>query len=537
MKRIFKHLSGNWIVITGLLGVSVISCQKHYDPDFTLPRQFKPGDITITTEETKATLTWLPSLFSASATSYAVQVSQDSTFSGNIIYDRVVSTNSAVVTDSVLQVRQIYFARVKANSVGSTSESGWVTSGRFSISGEQIFLPLSVSDIIDNAVLLKWKTTPGLTRIVMTPQGGTAFTVNLTPADLAAEKIIISGLTANTSYSAEIFDATKSKGYVVFKTTAPLTGNIVDLREITGRPSVLADTLPLIDDGSTVILKRGFTYTISSNLSLSKSVKIISGADLADPNQAIISLPANFNIVTGSTIDHLDFQDVALLGTDYTSKYVFNVNTLCTINRINFESCRIERMRGVCRLQTSGTVLSNYIINNCIIDSISNYGIIAVDNAGAKADNISVTNSTIYKAERGIISSKPTQGSTSVLIDKCTFNETPLINQSSSFIVDYNTFNVTNGVTISNCIFGRGKTNGDSVKVRDIRVGGATTINSSNNYATADRIEFDPAFALTPVIAYAGTSFDLWIDPSAGNFKFADNVFPGKSTAGDPRWK
>lgn len=535
MKKVFKYHSARWLFITGFLAMVVVACQKHYDPNFTLPRQFKPGDINITTEETKATLTWSASLFSASATSYTVQVSQDSTFAGNIVYDRAVSTTAAVVTDSVLQVRQIYFARVKANSVGSASESGWVTSGRFSISGEQIFLPLSVSDIIDNGVRLRWKTTPGLIRIVMTPQGGTPFTVNLAPTDLAAQQIIITGLTANTTYSTEIFDATRSKGFLIFKTTAPLSGNIIDLREITGRPSALTDTLPLIDDGSIVILKRGLTYTISANLSLSKSVKIISGADLADPNQAIISLPANFNITAGSTIDHLDFQDVSLIATDYTSKYVFNISNACTINRINFESCRIERMRGVCRLQTAVINLANYIINNCIIDSISNYGIITVDNANCKADNISITNSTIYKAERGVISTKQTQGSTSVLIDKCTFNETPLANSTASYIVDYNTYNVTNGITISNCIFGRGKPNGDSVRVRDVRAGASTTINSTNNYEMSDHIIV--ANGLTPVIVYSGTSYALWVDPNAGNFKFADNNFAGKNTAGDPRWK
>jgi uncharacterized protein DUF5123/uncharacterized protein DUF4957 len=523
------------IAIASLLASVLISCQKHYDGNFTLPRQFKPGDINITTGEKTASLSWLASLFSDSATTYSVQVSQDSTFGGNIVFDRVVNTTSVVVTDSVLHVRQFYFARVKANSVGSTAESGWVVSNKFSISGEQIFLPLTAADIIDNAVRLKWKTTQGLTQIVMTPQGGTAFTVNLTPADLAASQIIISGLTPNTVYSAEIFATAISKGYLVFTTAAPLSGNIVDLRGITGRPSVLADTLPLIDDNSTVILQRGLTYVISSNLSLSKSVKIISGADLADPNQGIISLPANFNVTAGSTIDHFDFQDVSLIATDYTSKYVFNINSACTINRISFESCRIERMRGVCRLQSAVISLGNYIINNCIIDSISNYGIITIDNVNCKADNISITNSTIYKTERGVISTKQAQGSTSVLIDKCTFNEAPLANSTASYIVDYNTFDVTNGIKITNCIFGRGKPNGDSVRVRDIRAGGSTTITSTNNYETADRIII--ANGLTPVTTYSGTSYALWVDPDAGNFKFGDNNFAGKNTAGDPRWK
>jgi hypothetical protein len=537
MKKILNNMKIKWLFVIGILVISFFSCQKHYDPNFTLPRQFKPGDIVITTTETKATLTWLASLFSPAATSYTVQVSKDSTFAGTNVYDKVVNTTTVVISDTVLQARQIYFARVKANTNGTTAESGWVVSSRFNISGEQIFLSLTAADIIDNAVLLKWRTTPGLTRIVITPTaaGGTPTTINLTPADITAEKKIISGLSASTNYSAEIFDAVKSKGYLTFTTAAPLSGNIVDLRGITGRPSVLADTLPLIPDASTVILKRGESYTIAAALSLSKSVKIISGADLSNPNQAIISLPANFNVTAGSTIAYLDFQDVSLIATDYTSKYVFNISNACTITRIGFESCRIENMRGVVRLQAAVINLTNYVINNCIIDSISNYGVITIDNALCKTDNISIKNSTIYKTERVITSTKQTAGSTSVIIDKCTFNEAPFGNSTGSFIVDYSTFNVTNGVTISNCIFGKGKPNGTSIDVRDIRVGVSTTINSSNNYITSDHTVV--ANALTPVINYSGSSFALWVNPLGGNFRFADNTFAGMNTAGDPRWK
>lgn len=536
MKKILNKIRVKWVLVISMLVLSFISCQKHYDPNFTLPRQFKPGDIVITTTETKATFTWLASLFSPAATSYTVQISKDSTFAGTIIFEKVVTTNTAVVTDTTLQVRQIYFARIKANASGTTAESGWVVSGRFSISGEQIFLPLSVSDIIDNAVLLKWRTTPNLVRIVITPlAGGTATTVNLTPADVTAEKKIITGLSASTAYSAEIFDAIKSKGYITFTTAAPLSGNIIDLRGITGRPSVLADTLPLIPDASTVILKRGENYTIAANLNLSQSVKIISGADLSNPSQAIISLPANFNITAGSTISYLDFQDVSLIATDYTSKYVFNISNACTITRIGFESCRIEKMRGVVRLQTAVINLTNYVINNCIIDSISNYGVITIDNANCKADNISIKNSTIYKTERVVTSTKQTLGSTSVVIDKCTFNEAPLGNSTGSFIVDYSTFNVTNGISITNCIFGKGKPNGTSIDVRDVRAGTSTTISSSNNYITSDHTVV--ANPLTPVINYSGTSFALWRDPLNGDFRFSDNTFAGMNTAGDPRWR
>lgn len=528
---------------TIVLMTFAVSCNKKYDPEIQLPRQFKPGTVTVQSGETQATITWGASLFSATNTTYTVEVSQDTTFpQGSVVFRKTVDTAAVVVTDDSIGIRKDYYARIKANANGSTAASGWVLSPIIRLSGEQVFMSLSASDIIDNGVLLKWRTTPGLVRIVITPEGGTPFTVNLTPTDLTAERRIITGLTANTNYSAEIFDATKSKGYLTFRTAAPLSGNLIDLRGITGRPSVLADTLPLIADGSTVILKRGETYTISATLNLSKAVKIISGPDLADPNRAIISMPANFNIVAGSTIGYIDFQDIALIGTDYTSKYVFNINAASTISRISFEGCRMEIFRGVVRLQTAAINLGEFRVNNCIIDSIANYGVINADVASCKVDNISIRNSTIYKTEKVVTSSKPTAGSISVVIDNCTFNEAPIGNSTSSYIVDYGSFNVANGISITNCILGKGKPNGTNIEVRDVRAGTGTTISSANNYVTSDHtvvVPVPPAVstALSPVISYSGTSFTLWQDPLNGNFRFADNTFPGRNSSGDPRWR
>ena len=534
MRKHFSHINVVIVLLAGMLSLCLTSCKKDEDAP-VLPRQFKPGNITVTTGQTEAKLEWAASLFTTGQNvTYTVQISKDSSFpQAAIVATRKVSSPTVVFTDTTLQVRQSYYARVRADSLGTTAQSGWVLSPSFSISGEQIFIALTASDIIDNGVLLKWNVTPGLTNIVITRTStGATTTVALTPADIAAGRKIITGLSASTAYSAEIFDATRSRGYLTFTTAAPLSGSLIDLRSITGRTSVLADTLPTIADGSTVILRRGETYTIATNLNLSKSVKIISGADLSNPVQAIISLPANFNVTAGSTIAFLDFQDVALIATDYTAKYVFNVSNACNITRMGFESCRIENMRGVCRLQTAVINVTNFVVNNCIIDSISNYGVLNIDNVNCTVANVAITRSTIYKTEK-VVTSK--QNSTSVTISDCTFNETPYGNSTSSFIVDYGTLNVANGVNISNCIFGKGKPNGTNILVRDVRAGTATSINSLNNYITSDHTV--TANPLTPVNSYSGASTNLWVDPLNGNFRFADNSYPGRNSTGDPRWR
>ena len=192
------------------------------------------------------------------------------------------------------------------------------------------------------------------------------------------------------------------------------------------------------------------------------------GTDLLNPAKPIISMPANFNITSGSLIDSIVFSDLTLRGTDYASKYVFNINTACTIGKIRFDNCWAEIFRGVVRTQSQPAIINAFEVNNCIIDSIAGYGLLTVDVATSKADVITVTNSTFYKMEKVITSRN---NSTSLLIDNCTFNEAPT-GSSSAYYIDYSiagTNNVTNGITVNNCIFGIGKiTTGGLLTVRVI---------------------------------------------------------------------
>src|SRR5574337_258142 len=205
MKKNYSLFSFQWLFLSVLALAATISCTKidNSVKEANLPRQFTPGDISIDKTQTVATLSW-SHVFSTKATTYTIQLSQDSTFSGTPVFEKVIDSNQVTLTDSVLQPRQIYFARVKANAIGSSSESSWVTSSRFSISGEQIFHPLAVSDVIDNGVLLKWNPTDGLTTIVLTKlTDNTTKTINLSAADLTANQRIITGLSSNTRYSVE----------------------------------------------------------------------------------------------------------------------------------------------------------------------------------------------------------------------------------------------------------------------------------------------------------------------------------------------
>jgi len=463
------------------------------------------------------------------AVSYSVQISRD-TFK---TIDRTINTTSDTAYFANLLWEKLYQVRAKAIAADTTKNSkiadlGSIKTARF----PTILNVPTIAEIADNAVKVSWTNSGAAVttiKILKASDSSVVSTVTLTAADITAQYKIVSSLAASTDYIIFLYSDASVRGWANFKTAASLTGTIIDLRDITGRPTVLADTIPVIPAGATVLLKRGQQYNIATAVLIGKAITIRSGSDLIVPDQALIYFTSNFNFVASSVIDYIDFKDVTLRSDAYGSRYIFNTTNGATVGRISFEDCKAEIFRGIMRLQSGTTSVTTFSINKCIIDSISNYGLLTVDNVTCKADNISITNSTIYKAERVVVSKS---NSVSVLIENCSMNE---VVSTGSYLVAYSTSptnNVTNGIKVNNCIFGVGKANGT---VRGVQSGATTSVDAINNYKTADYVGTAPE--LPGLLPYAGSSTTLWTDPSNGNFKIKDNTYPGKSNTGDPRWR
>lgn len=509
------------------------------DPD--LPRLFTPVGVRLTVSQTQVKIDWNPSLFSTGQKlQYTVEVARDSSFQ-TIAFTKIVDTNTIVVTDVDIPIRIKHVARIKANAFGNTPESKWIITAPFTMTGEQIFtVPVPESDIIDIAVILRWTTTPGITKIVMTPPTGSPFDVIISAADNTAGFKLITGLLASTTYSAEIFAGTRSKGLLSFTTKASITGaNIIDLRGILNRPSVLADTLPIIPSGSIIILKRGLTYNITSGTSLNKSMTILSGPDFI-PDLASVFMGSNFNLTANAAIDSLVFKDVNMYSDDYNAKYIFNINQVGTIGKVKFENVRGHKFRGFFRMQTggAGTKVTDLIIQNCVIDSLRDFSLVNTNNSNTVA-NILVSKTTLYNARKVIDHRSP--GSNSIKFEDCTFYNLPGGGAAGGvggfYFIDLGTQNSATPIVVKNCIFGKTwNDQGLGDDARGIQAGAATTVSVTNSYQTSDFISTNPLYQISGLIPYSGTSFVLYTDPANGDFKIKDLNFAGRGNSGDPRW-
>lgn len=462
------------------------------------------------------------------AKSYVLQLSRDTfkTISLNLPTD----TNLVVIKN--LLFNQLYQLQVRAIAPDTARSSRWSSLGAIKTLTSILKIP-AVSDITFNSVRVSW-TTSGApvtsVKIVKATDNAVAAQVNLTALDVTNAYRVIPGLAVDTKYIIYLYSGTNERGFVEFITKPPFTGSVIDLTGITGRPSVLSDTLPTIASGSTVLLKRGQTYNIASAINLSKSVIITSLPDLSIPEQAKIYFTSNFNFAANAVIDSIEFNDVYMYSDNWGGRYIFNTTNSATVGKIKFMNSRVEIFRGVLRLQSGTATVNNFIIHNSLVDSIKDYGILTVGTTTTKVDNISLTNSTVYKCEK-IISSN--QASNAVLVDLCTFNDAP---SGNSTYIEYNALNVTAGITVTNCIFGAGRANGTNFSVRDVRAGVATIITSSNNHRTSDHVSIG-SNDLPNIATYNRASTLLWLDPANGNFKINDATFPARFTSGDPRWK
>ncbi|MGV3510328.1 MAG: DUF5123 domain-containing protein [Sphingobacteriaceae bacterium] len=470
------------------------------------------------------------------ADSYTVQISRD-TFK-TIVQSLKVDTN--FVRFSNLRWNQLYQIQVRAEASDTTMNS------KFSFIGEMksakfptIITPLNSNDIIDAALILRWTNTGAAVtsiKVLSAVDSSLVKEVLLNDTDKANQFKRVTGLTGNTNYIIYLQSGETVRGWEDVKTKAPQVfkagSNIIDLRGIDDEDILTQTLTSSLPSGSVILLDRGMTYNMSS-YNLNGALTLVSGLGFGPV--ATIKYTGNFNFVAGSTIDSLSFMDLNMYSTDYNGKYVLNGSNNAEVGKITFDNCTAKIFRGFVRLQNKTINVNTFSVNNCVIDSLKDYALINVDGATPKVENISITNSTIYKAMRVVVSKN---NSSSILIENCTFNEAPMA--GSNYLINYNGKDVTNGIKISSTIIGVGWRDPGADPavapvVRGVNVGSNTPIDVSGTYVTSDYLTSANAFP--SLLSYSGTSAQLFVDPENGDFSIRDLTFAGKATSGDPRWR
>ncbi len=543
MKRNFKY----FLPAVCLL-LLLAACEKNdVTPEFTPSRLFMPGDISIAGSETQVTITWNPSLFTEGKNvQYTVEVSQDTLFQTPALFSEVVDTSKIIITDEKLQLKQKYFARIKANGQNGSADSKWITTKSFSVNGEQLFIPVSDASIKDKSVLLKWRNTADVTKIVLTPDGGTPIDVSLEPADITASEKLIKGLQPSTNYTAGIYTNARLRGTVSFRTK---------------EPSI-------------------FTYTITPAENLIEVVANAANGDVIGLEPGVYDASANNIHIVGKTITlqsvsgdpantKVNFKEVKLSGTGAgvtlrgiefdgsvaKADYFLNLTGLNSdAEAAEFTSILVENsivhhtnnafMRGN-RGGNNAHKINSIKVNNTVAyaNGTGSYHYFMLDKLEFKT--LEITNSTMYDIARAFISwatniTVPTPPT--ILIDQSTINNFGFSGVSrNNIILDANA-NMVN-FTFRNSIIANTPKPGQEVGTSAMRANaGSTILFQNNNYFKL--MGGNPVAPLTfpaYVQMLSNQTIDLGWDATTTNFTLpADSPLRTASTSGgpigDPRW-
>jgi hypothetical protein len=429
---------------------------------------------------------------------------------------------------------------------------------------------IQTTDIIDIAARVRW--TPGVyyDRLrVLDDDGEVVTEVALTEEDNAAAQKVVYGLSPKTSYRVEAYAGDSYKGKKRFTTAASenFSGEVIDLRGLdedkawkwfsTGSGSAYANTLDSLikteyqDKDITVVLEGGTRYRISTIElpATAGTITFVTGLSLA--GEAQMGVEGNFRVAGSSKVNGIVFNKVAFTDTDgkprtdshYGATYIFNLNQADgNIGTLKFQDCSIKYKRGICRIQTGATI-ENVIIDNCVIDSISGYGITNADNAKADIQNIKITNTTVSNAEKICVGTKGLQPN-SLVVENCTFVYTvadakPFFDFKSG---NWSTFK--DKFIFKNCLIGMAGRNKEELATTGISGwSGDLQPECSDIYYTNDLLwqpvsEEDPS----PRAAFPGTMLSTntaqtFQDAASSNFKVITNELGGtKPKPGDPRW-
>jgi hypothetical protein len=527
-------------------GLHLSSCKKPTEELGPMREFMTSAGISVKSGQTQAVLSWREAVNTDSTKStYTVEVSQDSSFISTAKFTYVVSGISLTVTDSQLIIREKYYARVKTNGKTPEQDSKWVKSNAFSLTGEQIFLAVKDNETKHNSVILHWvdSTKPLLTKIVLTPQAGSPIEVPLDQVDLDSSFKKIEGLSPSTKYHAQIFTATKEKGYIDFTTKD------VPVYAYTINPTM--DLSAVLDTcaASIIIGLDTGTYLPTATCNLKgKSVTLMSVSGNPDDTKVVFK---EFKLMGDGA--GLVLRDISFDGAG-TALYFLNFAGLASdaaaanFANVSLENCRVSNY-GNCLLRANrGAAAGDHKIgsitfNNCIFynNLLTNlYTEFTLDKLTFQ--NFTVTNSTFATVGRAILGMGTALPAGTpipvVLFDHNTINN--FGTGTNRVLMDANTNPVQ--ATFTNNIFANtprtSTLNNELLRATGV---GSTVVFSFNNYF---KLTNGSAVILTipTYVTQAGVQqVDLGWLPATTDFKLAASspMQTAGSTGGpigDPRW-
>ena len=506
-------------VFSLILTLTLFNCGGSYDVDLieelNVDREFAPVALTtIVRNQTIVELNWT---VRNGVSNFVVEFSADDpTFT--TIFKTVEVSAEELPIQVQLEGLTEYSIRVKAKSSTGLEDSNWATGTATTLS-EQLMLPSLLGDVGYNQAILRWKPGINVTNIVLQPGD---ITHNITAQEKANGIAIVTGLTSETQYTANLLNNNKVRGTSTFKTEVdPASGTIINPND---------DLLQMIANtasGSVLLLEEGDYTSQTGTASLDKSITIRALLSYAKP-----LLNINFEINDGATdvnLIDLDIDGATTISDFITFSGAGNYNTLL------ISGCNIHDFsRSFVRGSTTDAILQSLIVENCILTNILTNGGDFIDFRNSDVLNINVNTSTFNNCAPGRdffrVDASGTSNDTgltcNIILDSCTLYA---CSNSSSRRIFYVRFQ-TNEITAQNNLI----TDTESEGYADRSGVDEDPTFNNNNYFNASGF-LDPDQYIFDSSNY--TELDPgFADPLIGDFTITNQTLIDNAV-GDPRWR
>ncbi|MDN0053053.1 fibronectin type III domain-containing protein [Bacteroides caecigallinarum] len=418
-----------------------------------------------------------------------------------------------------------YSARIQSVNETESETSKW-SGVFFETDTEQILSAVTEEDLTFNSVVLRWTPGEEATEIRLEPADVEPHIV--TAEEIAVGIATITGLKAETEYTAKLMKGEKTRGTQTFKTLIDL-GGAIEVKPESDFISMLENA----NDGDAFALHPG-TYTIPGEEDKVGSLKINKNIEIkaVRPSDRPI-INGCIQLLEGAS---LSMSQIILDGTNTDGSQTFDFKTATEYGKFFLDDCEIRNYtKGFYYVNVAANI-SEITINNCLIHNIECNGGDLFDSRKGYIAKLNITNSTIWNSckARDFIRYDDASGSFAgaapiITIDHCTIDG--VSNDASRRLLyvrfKNNTISITNNIISNMPACGRGFSDQSNTAVPTFE---------NNNYFNTINLTSKSGESTAKFFDERGTTLDPnYKDTTNGDFTLGneDLIY---NKVGDPRW-
>lgn len=464
---------------------------------------------------------------SKGATAYNIELfANDSlTFAGSPVKTFNGITNAQIPYQIIgLDGETQYSARIQAVCEDESKTSKW-SGVFFETDTEQILSPVTEEDLTFNSVTLHWPPGQTATEIVLTPADVPAHVI--TADEIAAGQATITGLKAETEYTAKLMNGDRTRGTQTFTTLIDL-GGAIEVKPDDNLVEMLINANP----GDAFALHPG-TYIIPDEENAAGKLNIATSVEIKAVRPS--DRPVINGCITLNEGASLTIKQVVMDGTGTDGSQAFEFKTATNFGKLIIDDCEIKNYTKGFYYVNVAAQIEELTINNCLISNIECDGGDMFDCRKGYIANLNITNTTVWNSckARDFVRYDDASGNFAgaapvIKIDHCTIDGVSNDASRRFFYVRFknNSISFTNNLLSNMNACGRGFSDSGNTAV--------PTFSNNNYFNTANLISNDGGTA--KFFDEKGSALDPgYKDAANGDFSLSneDLIY---NEVGDPRW-